>query len=95
MKSVSAVVWLAPLLLALSACHALRAKSCHGRSRTWREERCAAEDSRRTRSPRDRQRAAHTRAQRAGAPGGARAREPCLDERPRSRSASPRLPRQA
>src|SRR3989440_5426934 len=30
MKSVSAIVWLAPLLLALSACHALRAKSCHG-----------------------------------------------------------------
>jgi uncharacterized lipoprotein len=30
MKSVRRILWLAPLLLALSACHALRAKSCHG-----------------------------------------------------------------
>jgi len=30
MKSVRGILWLAPLLLALSACHLLHGNSCHG-----------------------------------------------------------------
>jgi uncharacterized lipoprotein len=95
MKSVSAIVWLAPLLLALSACHALRAKSCHGAQPYMGAKSVAPLKIPAGLDPPETGNALRIPALNEPAPPARRGKEPCLDEPPPFKVRQPAPPRQA
>jgi len=95
MKSVSAIVWLAPLLLALSACHALRAKSCHGAQPYMGARSVAALKIPAGLDPPETGNALRIPALNEPAPPARKGKEPCLDEPPPFKVRQSAPPRQA
>ena len=95
MKSVSAMVWLAPLLLALCACHALRAKSCHGPQAYMGAKSVAPLKTPAGLDAPETGSALRIPALNEPAPPARKGREPCLDEPPPFKARQPAAPRQA
>jgi uncharacterized lipoprotein len=95
MKSVSAIVWLAPLLLALSACHALRAKSCHGVQPYMGAKSVAPLKIPAGLDPPETGNALRIPALNEPAPPARKGKEPCLDEPPPFKVRQSAPPRQA
>jgi uncharacterized lipoprotein len=95
MKSVRAILWLAPLLLALGACHSMRGfNSCHARQAYMNEKTLPPLKIPPGLDTPDTTRALRLPALNEPAPPARKGRDPCLDEPPsfkvRQASAPPR-----